>query len=83
MRDDYKSKCIERKQTQGNACIIYQINQDIRYLKVDTIKRLVRRAKIVSSTEESLTGELDYIKKTMRLNGNPQKLINTKTFYTI
>ena len=79
MRDGYK--CIERK--QGNACIIYKINQDIRYLKVHTIKRLVKRAKIVCSTEESFTVELDYIKKTMRLNGNPQKLINTKTFYTI
>ena len=33
-------------------------------MKLGTIKRLVRRAKIVCSTEESLTDEIDYIKKT-------------------
>ena len=37
--------------------------------KVSTIKTLVRRAKIVCSSEESLTDELSYIRKTMQLNG--------------
>ena len=51
-------------------------------MKLGTIERLVRRAKIVCSTEESLTDEIDYIKnkqtnkqKTMQLNGYPEKLI--------
>ena len=55
----------------------YTSNQP-EHVKVVTIKTLVRRAKIVCSTEESLTDEVDYIKKTMRLNGHPEKLI-TKT----
>ena len=35
------------------------------------MKTLVRRAKIICSIKESLTNELTYIKKTMRLNGYP------------
>ena len=45
------------------------------HVKVGTIKTLIRRAKIVCSTEELLTDELNYIKKTTRLNGYPEKLI--------
>ena len=45
------------------------------HVKVGTINTLIRRAKIVCSTEELLTDELNYIKKTMRLNGYPEKLI--------
>ena len=52
----------------------YTSNQP-EHVKIGTVKTLVRRAKIVCSTEESLTDELDYIKKTMRLNGYPEKLI--------
>ena len=48
------------------------------HVKVGTIKTLVRRAKILCCIEESLTDELDDIKKTMWLNGYPEKLI-TKT----
>ena len=33
------------------------------HVKVGTIKTLIRRAKIVCSTEELLTDELNYIKK--------------------
>ena len=40
-----------------------------KHAKVSTIKTLVRRAKIVCSSEESLTDELSYIRKTMQLNG--------------
>ena len=45
------------------------------HVKVGTLKTLVRRAKIVCRTEESLTDELNYIKKTMQLNVYPEKLI--------
>ena len=49
----------------------YTSNQP-EHAKGGTIKTLVRRAKIVCSTEESLTDEFDYIKKTMQVNGYPQ-----------
>ena len=52
----------------------YTSNQP-EHVKVGTIKTLVRKAKIVWSTEDSLTDEQNYIKKTMRLNGYPEKLI--------
>ena len=52
----------------------YTLNQP-EHVKVGTIKTLIRRAKIVCSTEELLTDELNYIKKTMRLNGYPEKVI--------
>ena len=55
----------------------YTSNQP-EHAKGGTIKTLVRRAKIVCSTEESTSDELDYIKKTMQLNDYPEKLI-TKT----
>ena len=48
------------------------------HVKIATIKTLVRRAKIVCSTEKSLNDELSYIKKTMQLNGYPETLV-TKT----
>ena len=48
------------------------------HVKVGTIKTLVRNAKIVCSTEESLTDELNHIRKTMGLKSYPEKLI-TKT----
>ena len=48
------------------------------HVKVGNITTLVRRAKFVCITKESLNDELDYIKKTTRLNGYPEKLI-TKT----
>ena len=75
MREDYKPKYIERKHT--GQYLHYTSNQP-EHVKIGIIKKLVRRAKIVCSTEESLTDELDYIKKTMWLNGYPEKLI-TKT----
>ena len=68
---------IDRKKTHTGQYMHHISNQQKR-VKVGTITTLVRRAKIVCSTEESLTDELDYIKKTMRLNGYPEKLI-TKT----
>ena len=54
----------------------YILNQP-QHIKVGTIKTLVtgKKSKVVCSTEELLTDELDYIKKTMRLNGYPKKLI--------
>ena len=66
-----------QKKTHTGQYMHYTSNQP-EHVKGGTIKTLVRRAKIVCSTEESLTDELDYIKKTMRLNGYPEKLI-TKT----
>ena len=58
---------------------MHYISNQQEHVKVGSIKTLVRRAKIVCSPEESLTDELDCIKKkTMRLNGYPEKLI-TKT----
>ena len=68
---------VYRKKTHTGQYMHYTSNQP-EHVKIGTIKTLVRRAKIVCSTEESLTDELDYIKKTMRLNGYPEKLI-TKT----
>ena len=68
---------VYRKKTHTGQYLHYTSNQP-EHVKIGTIKTLVRRAKIVCSTEESLTDELDYIKKTMRLNGYPEKLI-TKT----
>ena len=47
----------------------YTSNQ-LEHVKLGTIKRLVRRAKIVCSTEESLTDEIDYIKKTNQTKKN-------------
>ena len=55
----------------------YTSNQP-EHVKIGTIKTLVRREKIVCSTEESLTEELNDIKKTMRLNAYSEKL-TTKT----
>ena len=56
---------------------MHYISNQQEHVKVGSIKTLVRRAK--SSPEESLTDELNCIKKkTMRLNGYPEKLI-TKT----
>ena len=46
----------------------YTSNQP-EHVKVGAIKTLVRREKIACSTEESSTDELDYIKRTMWLNG--------------
>ena len=66
-----------RKKTHTGQYMHYTSNQP-EHVKVGTIKTLVRRTKIVCSTEESLTEELNYIKKTMRLNDYPEKLI-TKT----
>ena len=40
--------------------------------KVSTIKTLVRRAKIVCSSEESLIDKLSYIRKIMQLNCKPE-----------
>ena len=55
----------------------YTSNQP-EHVKIRTTETLVRKAKIVYSSEESWTDELDHIKKTMRWNGYPKKLI-TKT----
>ena len=64
-----------RKKTHTRQCMDYTSNQP-EHVKVGTIKTLIRRAKILCSTEELLTDELDYIKKeTMQLNGYPKKLI--------
>ena len=65
---------VYRKKTRTGQYMHYAGNQP-EHVKVGTIKILVRRAKIVCSTEESLTDELDCIKKTMRLNGYSEKLI--------
>ena len=68
---------VYRKKTHTGQYLHYTSNQP-EHVKIGTIKTLVRRAQIVCSTEESLADEFDYIKKTMRLNGYPEKLI-TKT----
>ena len=52
--------------------MLYTSNQP-EHVKVDILKTLVRRAKIVCSLEESLNDELDYSEKTMRLIGYPKK----------
>ena len=72
---------VYQKKTHTGQYMHYTSNQ-LEHVKLGTIKRLVRRAKIVCSTEESLTDEIDYIKnkqtnkqKTMQLNGYPEKLI--------
>ena len=62
---------VYRKKTHTGQYLHYTSNQP-EHVKIGNIKTLVRRAKIVCSTEESLTDELDYIKKTMRLNGYPE-----------
>ena len=72
---------VYRKKTHTGQYLHYTSNQP-EHVKIGTIKALVRRAKIVCNTEESLTDELDYIKKTMQLNGYPEKLI-TKTIIVI
>ena len=72
---------VYRKETHTGQYLHYTSNQP-EHVKIGTIKTLVRRAKIACSTEESLIDELDYIKKTMRLNGYPEKLI-TKTIIVI
>ena len=72
---------VYRKKTHTGQYLHYTSNQP-EHVKIGTIKTLVRRAKIVCNTEESLTDELDYIKKTMQLNGYPEKLI-TKTIIVI
>ena len=48
--------------TRTGQYIHYTSNQPD-HIKLGTIKTLLRRAKIVCSTEESLTDELNYIKK--------------------
>ena len=53
---------IDRKKTHTGQYMHYISNQQ-EHVKVGTIKTLVRRAKIVCSTEESLTNELVCIKK--------------------
>ena len=69
---------IYRKKIHTGQYMHYISNQPD-HVKVGTITTLVSRAKFVCSTKESLNDELDYIKKkTMRLNGYPEKLI-TKT----
>ena len=65
---------VYRKKTHTGQYMHYTSNQP-EHVKVGTIRTLVRRAKIVCCTEESLTDELNYIRKTMRLNGYPEKLI--------
>ena len=67
---------VYRTKTHTGQYLHYTSNQS-EHVKIGIIKTLVRRAKIVCSTEESSTDELDYIKK-IRLNGYPEKLI-TKT----
>ena len=49
------------------------------YAKTATIKILVRRAKIVCSTQESLAHELNYASKIMQLNGCPASLVPITT----
>ena len=61
---------VYRKKTHTGQYMHYTSNQP-EHVKGGTIKTLVRRAKIVCSTEESLTDELDSIKKTMQLNSYP------------
>ena len=68
---------IYKKKRRTGQYMHYTSNQP-EHVKVGTIKILVRRAKIVCHSEESLTDELNYIKKTIRLNSYPEKLI-TKT----
>ena len=46
------------------------------HVKVGTIKTLIRRAKIVCSTEELLTDELNYIKKNNAVKWLPWKINN-------
>ena len=53
---------IDRKKTHTRQYMHYISNQQ-KHVKVGTIKTLVRRAKIVCSTEESLTNELVCSKK--------------------
>ena len=56
-----------RQKTHTGQYMHYTSNQPER-VKVGTIKTLVRRAKVVCSTEESVTDELDYIKKKTKNN---------------
>ena len=67
---------VYRKKSHTGQYMHYILNQP-QHIKVGTIKTLVtgKKSKVVCSTEELLTDELDYIKKTMRLNGYPKKLI--------
>ena len=58
------------KKIHTRQCMHYTSNQP-EYVKVSTIKTPVRREKIICSSEESLNNELNYIKKTTRLNGYP------------
>ena len=53
---------VYQKKTRTGQYIHYTSNQP-EHIKLGTIKTLFRRAKIVCSTEESLTDELNYIKK--------------------
>ena len=70
---------VYRKKTHTGQYMHYTSNQP-EHVKVGIIKTLVRRATIVCSAEESLT---DYIKKTMSLNGYPEKLITNTTKRTL
>ena len=74
MKEDYKPKYIERKYRTIHALHI----KPTRTCKSRYYRNTGKKEKIVCSTEESLTDELNYIRKTMRLNGYPEKLI-TKT----
>ena len=65
---------VYRKKIRTGQYMHYTSNKP-EHVKVGTIKTLVRRATIVCSAEESLT---DYIKKTMPLNGYPEKFMTTK-----
>ena len=61
-----------RKKINTGQYMLYTSNQP-EHVKVDILKTLVRRAKIVCSLEESLNDELDYSEKTMRLIVYPKK----------
>ena len=65
---------VYRKKPHTGQYMHYTSNQP-EHVKIATIKTLVRRAKIVCSTKKSLSDELSYIKKTMQLNGYPEKLV--------
>ena len=65
---------IDRKKTHTGQYMHHISNQQKR-VKVGTITTLVRRAKIVCSTEESLTDELDCIKKNNAFKWLPWKTL--------
>ena len=52
-------------------------------VKGSVINALVRRARLVSSTDEYFQEEMNYIKRTLKLNGYPEEFIKNETQKTL